>query len=206
MNESTVFVVDDDRAVRESLQWVLQSAGYRVESYDSAEAFLAVYRPGKVACLVLDVAMPGMTGLELQRQLAAIENDFPIIFISAHGSVPAAVSAMRAGAVDFLMKPFNNHALLERIAQALDQSRQRLMARAQQTAVNSRLAALTAREREVLAEVVAGLANKQIAAKLDISIKTVETHRANIMSKTGADSVAELVRLALVAHTLPADG
>ena len=197
MAEEIVYVVDDDGAVRDSLRWVLESAGYRVEAFGSAEAFLAAYRPGAIGCLVLDVAMPGMTGLELQQQLSADHQDLPVIFISAHGTVPTAVSAMRHGAVDFLMKPFNNHALLERVGQALAVARQHQTAHTQQNAIAARLAGLTAREREVLDAVVEGLTNKQIARKLLISVKTVETHRAKIMLKTGADSLAELVRLVL---------
>lgn len=197
MTQSTVYVVDDDSAVRDSVRWVLESAGYRIETFDSAEAFVAAYQPqpGAPGCLLLDVAMPGMTGLELQQRLSAYSEALPIIFISAHGTVPTAVSAMRRGAVDFLMKPFNNHALLQRVEDALTKSRQYQVTQALASATTARLASLSEREREVLDAVVAGLTNKQIAQKLLITIKTVETHRAKIMKKTGAHSLAELVRL-----------
>jgi RNA polymerase sigma factor (sigma-70 family) len=195
MSKATVYVVDDDNAVRDSLRWVLESAGYRVEPYDSAEKFLATYRPGTTGCLVLDVAMPGMSGLELQQRLTEHNEVLPIIFISAHGTVPTAVSAMRRGAVDFLMKPFNNHALLDRVGQAVTTSRKLLAIQVQRQALAKRLSALSPREREVLELVVAGQTNKEIARALGISDKTVETHRAQIMRKTSASSLAELVQL-----------
>lgn len=199
MSEAVVYVVDDDHAVRDSLRWVLESAGYAVRVFGSAEEFLATYRRGGIGCLVLDVAMPGMSGLELQTRLHAIDAELPVIFISAHGTVPTAVSAMRRGAVDFLMKPFDNHALLQRVEDALAISRAQHAAQAQHATFAARLDGLSEREREVLDEVVAGLTNKAIASKLSISIKTVETHRANIMDKTGCRSLAELVQLVVKA-------
>lgn len=195
MSETTVYVVDDDGAVRDSLRWVLESAGYRVKAFDSAETFLTAYRPGAAGCLVLDVAMPGMTGLELQQRLTEHSETLPIIFISAHGTVPTAVRAMRRGAVDFLMKPFNNHALLDRVGQAVTTSRELIATQVQRQALAKRLSALSPREREVLDLVVAGQTNKEIARALGISDKTVETHRAQIMRKTRAGSLAELVQL-----------
>jgi RNA polymerase sigma factor (sigma-70 family) len=198
MGDSTIYIVDDDSAVRDSLRWVLESAGYRVKAFDSAETFLSGYRPGSAGCLVLDVAMPGMTGLELQQQLSEQTHVLPIIFISAHGTVPTAVSAMRRGAVDFLMKPFNNHALLDRVGQAVATSRKLLAEQTQRRALVERLSALSPRERDVLELVVAGMTNKEVGRALGISDKTVETHRAQIMRKTRATSLAELVRLTTI--------
>jgi two-component system response regulator TtrR len=195
-----VFVVDDDAAVRDSLRWVIESNGWNVDAYASAEAFLEAHDPAQPGCLILDVRMPGLSGPELQNMLKERQCLLPIIFITAHGTVPTAVRAMQAGAVDFIMKPFNNTALLERIDRCMEQVRMATANREQQVNSHQRLAHLTTREREVMDLVVAGKSNKAIAADLKISIKTVEAHRAKIMQKMQARSLAELVRLAL---TLP---
>jgi FixJ family two-component response regulator len=194
---ATIFVVDDDAAVRDSLRWVIESNGWKVEAHPSAEAFLNSYTPNRLGCLILDVRMPGMSGPELQKLLHEQGCSMPIIFISAHGTVPTAVRAMQAGAVDFIMKPFDNATLLERIDKCVGLARQYADIHQQENITCERLAKLTARERAVLDLVVAGKSNKVIAADLMISIKTVEAHRAKIMHKMQVKSLAELVRLVL---------
>jgi len=194
---ATIFVVDDDAAIRDSLRWVIESNGWKVEAHPSAEAFLDSYTPSRLGCLILDVRMPGMSGPELQKLLNERQCSLPIIFISAHGTVPTAVRAMQAGAVDFIMKPYNNVTLLERIDKCVERARQHADINRQGNIVRERLAKLTAREREILELVVTGKSNKQMAAQLQISIKTVEAHRAKIMSKLQVHSLAELVSLAL---------
>jgi len=194
---ATIFVVDDDAAVRDSLRWVIESNGWKVEAHPSAEAFLNCYTPNRLGCLILDVRMPGMSGPELQKLLHERQCSLPIIFISAHGTVPTAVRAMQAGAVDFIMKPFDNATLLERIDKCVELARQHADISRQENISRERLAKLTARERAVLDLVVAGKSNKVIAADLEISIKTVDAHRAKIMHKMQAKSLAELVRLVL---------
>jgi len=194
---ATIFVVDDDAAVRDSLRWVIESNGWKVEAHPSAEAFLNSYTPNRLGCLILDVRMPGMSGPELQKLLNERQCSLPIIFISAHGTVPTAVRAMQAGAVDFILKPYNNVTLLERIDKCVERARQHTDINRQGNVTRERLAQLTAREREVLELVVTGKSNKQMAAELQISIKTVEAHRAKIMRKLQVHSLAELVSLAL---------
>ena len=201
--ESTVFVVDDDAAMRDSLRWLLQSIGLAVESYASAEEFLGRYAEDQPGCLVLDVRMPGMSGLTLQETLVARGVTLPVIVITGYGEVPTAVRALKAGALDFIEKPFNDDVLLERVRQALDKDRTARAARSKQTEARARFAQLTAREREVMELVTAGKANKVIAAELGLSPKTVEVHRANVMRKMEADSVAELVRLAMLLSENP---
>jgi FixJ family two-component response regulator len=198
--DAIVYVVDDDAAVRESLCYAIESAGWDVASFDSAEAFLRDYHPARIGCLVLDVRMPGMSGLELQNELTRRRALLPIIFITAHGTVPTAVRALKAGAADFLDKPFSNETLLARIEQGVARAREWHGAHRRQASVEALLAQLTAREREVLEAVVAGKPNKVIAAELSISPKTVEAHRARVMEKTKADSLADLVRLVLSAE------
>ena len=193
----TVFVVDDDEAVRSSLRWLIKSTGLTVETYASAAEFLAAYAGGRAGCLLLDVRMPQMGGLDLQKKLAEYPIPIPIIFISAHATVPVAVRAMRYGAVDFFTKPFDNQALLDRLGECVQENARQWAESARQNATVSRLASLTPREREVMERVVAGQPNKVIAAELDISIKTVEAHRANMMEKMGATSLAELLHMAL---------
>lgn len=197
---ATIFVVDDDAAVRDSLRWVIESNGWKVETHPSAEAFLSSYVPNQLGCLILDVRMPGMSGPELQKLLNERRCSLPIIFISAHGTVPTAVHAMQAGAVDFIMKPFDNNTLLERVDQCVERARQHADISRQGNIARERLAKLSAREREVLKLVVTGKSNKLMATELQISIKTVEAHRAKIMSKLQVHSLAELVSLVLAHH------
>ena len=200
----TVYVVDDDEAVRDSLRWLLEGQGFRVTAYDSAERFLATLPPGasgtQPGCLIADVRMPGMSGTELHDELIRRGIDLPLIFITGHGSVPMAVTSMKKGAVDFLEKPFNDEQLCMLVSSAFQRVRDEgsksvLAKRAQEL-----LARLTPREEQVLDRIVAGRLNKQIADDLDISIKTVEAHRANIMDKIEARTMADLMKTALAAR------
>jgi len=193
---SVVYVVDDDRAVRESVALLLRSVGLEVVTFESAAAFLAGAGTPAAACLVLDMRMPGMSGLELQRELASRGCTIPIIFITGHGDVPMAVSAMKAGAVDFLEKPFNDQELIDRVQQALKAALDAAAAGAEIEDLRARHGRLTAREREVFDRVVCGQANKLIAAELGLSERTIEIHRAHVMTKMGATTLAELVRRA----------
>ena len=195
MPEPTIFIVDDDSAVRESLAFLIRSMSLTVATFDSAQAFLAACDPALPGCLVLDIRMPGMSGLELQEELRRREVTLPIIFITGHGDVAMAVRAMKGGAVDFIEKPFNDQQLLDRINQALELDRTARAARAEQALVAARLDLLSPREREVLERIVAGQANKVIAIDLGLSERTIEIHRAKVMSKTGARSLAELVTM-----------
>ena len=194
--EATVFVVDDDAPLRESLRNLIRSVGLRVELFASAQEFLQSQQPDTPSCLVLDVRMPGLSGLDLQKQTSEAGLEIPIIFITGHGDVPMTVRAMKAGAVEFLTKPFRDQDLLDAIQQALERSRK---AREQQAAtkeLRQRFASLTPREREVMERVVAGLLNKQIGAELRTSETTVKIHRHQVMEKMGAGSLPELVRMA----------
>jgi two-component system, LuxR family, response regulator TtrR len=197
-----VYVVDDDEAVRDSLQFLLEPA-YRVQSFDSAEAFLAGYDAKAIACLVLDVRMPGMSGLQLQEELLARGSHLPVVFVTGHGDVPMAVATMKKGAADFIEKPFEQSALKALVERMLARAREDA-ARIERERMNSALLAkLTAREQQVLERIVAGRLNKQIADDLGISIKTVEAHRANIMDKLNAGTVADLMRVALGTGSTP---
>jgi FixJ family two-component response regulator len=202
VNEPTVFIVDDDDAVRRFLSGLVQSIDLRVEVHSTAQGFLDAYEPGCPGCLLLDVRMPGMSGLELQRELAGQSIDLPVIILTGHGNVPVAVQAMKAGAVDFIEKPFNNELLLDRIQTVVAQSVRADGARTRRNEISNRLKSLTQRERQVFDLVVAGEVNKSIAYHLTISEKTVEIHRANVMNKMRAKSLASLVKMAI---SLPDD-
>lgn len=198
-----VFVVDDDPAMRDSLRWLIESTGLNVETFGDAQTFLARIRPDLPGCLVLDVRMPGMSGLDLQAELTRRGIGLPTIVVTGHAEVPMAVRAVKAGAIDFIEKPFSDQLLLDRVRQGIEMDRLEREGRARRADVLRRMSLLTQREREVLDLVVAGRANKEIAATLRLSPKTVEVHRAHVMEKMQASSVAELVRLALFAQATP---
>lgn len=197
MNEPTVFIVDDDQAVARSLRWLIESVRLRVETFASAQAFIDGYDVGKPGCLVLDVRMPGMSGLDLQERLVARRIRVPIIFITGHGDVQMAVRAIQAGAFDFVEKPFNDQDLLDRIQKAIALDADQRDKEALRIQLRNLFAGLTPREREVLDLVVEGLSNKAIANSLGLSAKTVEVHRAKVMDKMQARSVSDLVKLAI---------
>jgi len=201
MNEAipqTIFVIDDDEAFRESLVWLLQSRGYRVSAYASAEAFLAEVTDHSAGCLVTDVRMTGLSGLELQDALLARGLTLPTILISGHGDLPMAMAAFRKGAADFVEKPLKDLYLLTRIDACLAQDQERRQRQRTQESLAQRLASLTGREREVLDRIVNGLLNKQIADDLGISIKTVEIHRSRAMSKMAVATLADLIKCSLI--------
>jgi len=193
---AVVFVVDDDTSVRKSLSRLIAEAGYRVQAFASPREFLAREPTTGPSCLVLDVRMPGITGLELQQTLAAAVHEIPIIFITGHGDIPMSVKAMKAGAVDFLPKPFAAKDLLDAIRRAVAKDTRDLGTEARDDEIQARVRLLTPRESQVFALVVTGMLNKQIAARLGVGEKTVKVHRARVMEKMQADSVAALVRLA----------
>ena len=193
----TVYVVDDDEAVRDSVQWLLEGQDFRVRCFESAEVFLARYDPREVACLIVDIRMDGMSGLELQDRLLERKSPLPVAFITGHGDVPLAVDTMKKGALDFIQKPFNEQQLVPLVERMLEQARANFAEHQQAASRDALLSKLTGREAQVLERIVAGRLNKQIADDLGISIKTVEAHRANIMEKLGANTVADLLKIAL---------
>src|SRR6266478_9762881 len=194
--DAIVFVVDDDPSVRRSTERLLRSAGLRVQTFSSAREFLNSHRPEGPACLVLDVRMPGLSGMELQRELAQSGIHIPIIFITAHGDIPMSVRAMKAGAVEFFTKPFRSRALLDAVRAAIERDLSAHKARSETGELRQRYEQLTPREREVMALVVAGQLNKQVASELSTTERTIKFHRAHIMQKMGVESLADLVRIA----------
>ena len=199
--EATVFIVDDDDAVRDSLGLLMKSVGLKARVFDSAESFLENYKPADTGCLVLDIRMPGMSGIELQRELSNRKGELPIIFITAHGDIPMAVEAVRNGALDFVQKPFDDKELVGKIEKALSESQQRQEDDLERAEIRRRASTLTAREQEVMSQVVQGKANKVIAGDLGVSQRTVEIHRARVMEKMQAGSLAHRVRRGLIAES-----
>lgn len=196
-SEATVFVVDDDAAFRQSIHWMLEKAGLSVETFSSAERFLEEYDPGTPGCLLLDVRMGGMSGLDLQQRMAARRWCTPVIIITAYADVPTVLRAMDGGAVAFIEKPFSRRVLLEQIRQAIDQDAETRRRQTERAKAEARFAEVTPREREVMQLVVAGKTTKQIARQLGSSARTIEVHRAHLMKKMHADSLAQLVVLAV---------
>jgi two-component system, LuxR family, response regulator FixJ len=203
MPNETVFVVDDDTAVRQGLRFMLRAAGYSVEAFPSARSFLEDYDPRRGGCLLLDVQMPQMTGLELQQRINVRGWRIPVIFITGHGTVPLAISAMKAGAFDFIEKPLREDALLESIERALHWNDRAYEERLERATLQARVASLTPREREVFELVARGEPNKVIARHLGISFRTVELHRAHIIEKLQARSLSDLIRMGIIINSTP---
>ncbi len=195
MKYGTVFIVDDDEAIRDALSWLLQSRGVEAQGFDSAEAFLARWNPDMAGCLLLDIRMSGMSGLDLFDRLRAVQARLPVIFLTGHGDVPMAVGALKKGARDFVEKPFNDNELVDRVIEALEWDAQRRADEAGLADLNARLEQLTARERQVMDLVLAGKLNKVIADELGITMRTVEVHRAHVFEKMGVKTAVELAQL-----------
>jgi FixJ family two-component response regulator len=202
-DDSIVYIVDDDPSMREALTRLLGTVGLRAQAFKTAQEFLSTKRPDTPSCLVLDVRLPGLSGLDLQREVANTEVPIPIVFITAHGDVPMTVQAMKAGAVEFLTKPFRDQQFLDAVQQAIDRDRGARQQRGELTELRRRYESLTPRERQVMPLVVTGLLNKQIAGELRTSEATVKAHRGQLMHKMKAESVAQLVRLAEELGLLP---
>lgn len=202
-NEPTIFIVDDDEAVRDSLKALLESAGLKVQAYGSGQEFLNANDPSRSGCLLLDIRMPDMSGLEVQEELVAKQDNLPIIMITGHGDIPIAVKAMKAGAFDFIEKPFKDEVILDSLRRALGLDEQFRRKESSAIDVGARVALLTPRERDVLEQLVIGRQNKVIAFDLGISPRTVEVHRARVMEKMKARSLSHLVRMALAAGINP---
>jgi len=195
-SDAVIAIVDDDPSVREGLSSLIRSAGLRVEKFASAQEFLARSGAEAPSCLVLDLQLPGLSGLDLQKRMAEVGLEIPIVFLTGHGNIPASVQAMKAGAVEFLTKPFNEHELLQAIQEAIERDRRNRQQHAKMRELRERYASLTGREQEVMQQVISGLLNKQIAAELKITEFTVKIHRGHVMRKMHADSLADLVRMA----------
>jgi two-component system response regulator FixJ len=200
-NSAVVHLIDDDEAVRQALAFLLATAGHAVRVYDSAEAFLAAAGTAQAGCIVSDVRMPGLDGIALQRRLKEIGITLPVVIMTGHADVPLAVEAMKAGAVDFIEKPFDDEVLLSAIREALSRQGETARIDAERGQIRARIDALSDRERQVLDGLVAGHPNKTIAYDLQLSPRTVEVHRANLMIKMGANSLSDLVRMALMANS-----
>ena len=195
MSDGTVFIVDDDEAIRDALTWLLQSRGVAARAFDSAEDFLANWTPDMAGCLLLDIRMSGMSGLDLFDRLRQVQSCIPVIFLTGHGDVPMAVGALKRGALDFVEKPFNDNDLVDRIIDALEKDAQRRAAASEVAGVAARLSQLTARERQVMDLVLAGKLNKVIADELGITMRTVEVHRAHVFEKMGVKTAVELAQV-----------
>ena len=195
-SDPIIAIVDDDPSAREGLSSLIQSAGWRAETFASAQEFLARPRAEVASCLLLDLQLPGLSGLDLQKRMAEVGLEIPIVFLTGHGNIPASVKAMKAGAIEFLTKPFDEQELLQAIQEAIERDRRARQRHAEMRELHGRYEALTAREQQVMQEVVSGLLNKQIAAELSITEFTVKIHRGRVMRKMRADSLADLVRMA----------
>lgn len=196
----TVFVIDDDADVRDSLKWLLESVGLRVKVFENALAFFDGFDKNQSGCIVMDVRMPGLSGINAQKKLPELEIELPVIMISAHGNVDMAVTALTQGAMTFIEKPFDDQVLIDHVHNALEKDRARFLRRTSQTRIRERYDSLTRRERQVLELIVQGLSNQEAADELGINRKTVEGHRANMMAKMKVDSFAELVQVAIALH------
>lgn len=197
MTNHNVYVVDDDQAVRDSLRWLIESVGLNVRTFSNGQELLDNFNEAEISCLVLDVRMPGISGLDLQQRLKNMNANIPVIIVTGHADVPMAIQAMKAGAFDFIEKPYSDQLLLERIQSAIEQDNSFKQQQAVNDEINQRIDSLTPREKEVMCLVVGGHSNKSIAQELGVSIKTVEVHRGNLMSKMKAQSLSELVRLVM---------